>query len=284
MEMMNPKAFSGLTEADCIAVQRQLAALLSDRGPLTARTVRTAAGVDLAYWREGEEERAVCCIVVLDCETGQVLEKRHAAGTVSFPYLPGCLAFRELPLVVEAAAQLSAPPDIYLFDGNGILHPRKMGLAAHASFYLDAPTAGIAKHYFRVEGASFTEPGQEAGSWSDIVKDGSVLGRALRTRRGGEAGVCLHGQPRGPGHRNRPGPPPDRRREPHPPPHPSGGLGDPRAAPDLAGRGVTSHAGAFSSAQRFSPIHAARAAAWSAGCPDESKAVTVLSMLPYSAL
>lgn len=184
IEMMNPKAFSGLTEADCIAVQRQLAALLSDRSPLTARTVRTAAGVDLAYWREGEEERAVCCIVVLDCETGQVLEKRHAAGTVSFPYLPGCLAFRELPLVVEAAAQLSAPPDIYLFDGNGILHPRKMGLAAHASFYLDAPTAGIAKHYFRVEGASFTEPGQEAGSWSDIVRDGSVLGRALRTRRG----------------------------------------------------------------------------------------------------
>lgn len=184
MELLSPRAFPDLTEAECIAIQRRLAALVTQRGPLIARSVRTAAGVDLAYWQKGESERAVCCIVVLDCETGQVLEKRHAAGTVLVPYRPGCLAFRELPLVLEAAAQLSAPPDIYLFDGNGILHPRGMGLAAHASFYLDAPTAGIAKHCFRVEGASFTEPPEEPGTWSDIVKDGAVLGRALRTHRG----------------------------------------------------------------------------------------------------
>ena len=184
MELLSPKAFPDLTEAECIAIQRQLAPLTVQRGPLTAWSVRTAAGVDIAYWQEGETERAVCCIVVIDCETGQVVEKRHAAGTVSVPYRPGCLAFRELPLVLEAAEGLSSLPELYLFDGNGILHPRGMGLATHASFYLNAPTAGLAKHYFRVEGASLTQPQAAAGSYSDIVKDGAVLGRALRTHQG----------------------------------------------------------------------------------------------------
>ena len=103
---------------------------------------------------------------------------------MDFPYIPGCLAFRELPLVLAAAANLNQKPDIFLFDGNGILHPRRMGLASHASFYLAAPTFGIAKHYFRVEGAHFTIPADETGSWSDIVKDGQILGRAVRTHQG----------------------------------------------------------------------------------------------------
>ena len=112
-----------------------------------------------------------------------MVEKRQASGRVAFSYLPGCFAFRELPLVIAAAAKLREWPDIFVFDGNGILHPRSMGLASHASFYLNTPTVGMAKSYFKVEGARFDPPGPEAGMSSDIVREDRVLGRALRTRR-----------------------------------------------------------------------------------------------------
>ena len=183
MELLRPSEFSGLNEADCIKIQEELAGQVVQDGPLTLESIQTVAGVDLAYWREGDRERAVCCIVVIELPGRTVLETRWAAGDVTFPYIPGCLAFRELPLVLEAAALLEHWPDVFVFDGNGVLHPRSMGLAAHASFYLKTPCVGMAKSYFRVEGAEFSMPDPAAGSSSDIVKDGQVLGRALRTHQ-----------------------------------------------------------------------------------------------------
>jgi deoxyribonuclease V len=142
------------------------------------------AGVDLAYWKEGESECAVCCIVVIDMETHEVLEKKHYSGKIEVPYIPGFLAFRELPLVLKTADMLEIKPDIYIFDGNGYLHPRHMGIATHASFYLNKPTIGIAKTYFRVDKKTdYTDPENEAGSYTDIVIDGEVYGRALRTHK-----------------------------------------------------------------------------------------------------
>ncbi|NBI67543.1 endonuclease V [Pseudoflavonifractor sp. 60] len=181
--MLDPRGFSGLTQGDCVRIQEELAGQVVQSGPLTLESLRRVAGVDLAYWREGDRERAVCCIVVIQLPERTVVEKCWAAGDVTFPYIPGCLAFRELPLVVEAAALLEHRPDLFVFDGNGILHPRSMGLASHASFYLNTPTVGMAKSYFKVEGARFDPPGPEAGMSSDIVREGRVLGRALRTRR-----------------------------------------------------------------------------------------------------
>ena len=180
----SPEEFPRLSEEDCIAIQNTLAPYVLQRNTFWEEMPRTAAGVDLAYWRQGEEEMAVCCVVTVDCQTKQVVEKRQASGRVAFSYLPGCFAFRELPLVIAAAAKLREWPDIFVFDGNGILHPRGMGLAAHASFYLRAPTMGVAKHYYRVDGAESAEPGEEPGSFGEIVKEGQVLGRAVRTRRG----------------------------------------------------------------------------------------------------
>ncbi len=182
MELLDVRKFSELSEEACIGIQERLAEKVVEHG--LSFPVRTAAGVDLAYWEEDGEERAVCCIVVVDCETRTAVEKRHASGAVRFPYVPGCLAFRELPLVLAAAETLSHWPDVFIFDGNGLLHPRRMGLAAHASFYLDTPTIGIAKRYSRWEGQSFTMPEASAGSWSDITKGGQVLGCALRTHAG----------------------------------------------------------------------------------------------------
>lgn len=147
-------------------------------------TVKRIAGVDLAYWNSGEDEYAVCCIVVIDAETHEVIEKQRYSGKIEVPYMPGFLAFRELPLILKTAELLETDPDLFIFDGNGYLHPRHMGIATHASFYLNKPTIGIAKTYFRVDQKTdYTEPENEAGSYTDIVIDGEVYGRALRTHK-----------------------------------------------------------------------------------------------------
>ncbi len=146
--------------------------------------LKTAAGVDLAYWEENSGEYAVCCIVIIDIETRKTVEKKHFSGKIEVPYMPGFLAFRELPLILKTVELLETEPDIYIFDGNGYLHPRHMGIATHASFYLNKPTIGIAKTYFRVDKMTdYTEPENEAGSYTDIVIGGEVFGRALRTHK-----------------------------------------------------------------------------------------------------
>ena len=141
------------------------------------REIKTVAGVDLAYWGDNN---AVCCIVVLDYNTHEVLEKEWYAGKVDFPYISGLLAFRELPLILETIKKLKVEPDLYMFDGNGILHPRNMGIATHASFYVNKPTIGVAKSYCFYEPCA--EPDKSFGSYVDIEKDGVVYGRCLRTR------------------------------------------------------------------------------------------------------
>ncbi len=143
--------------------------------------IKTIAGVDLAYWNHNNEEYAVCCIVVVDYITHEVIEKKQYSGKIEVPYMPGFLAFRELPLVLKAIEKLECSPDIYMFDGNGYLHPRNMGIATHASFYLNTPTIGVAKTYFRVDNTDYTEPDSKAGSFTDIVINDEIYGRVLRT-------------------------------------------------------------------------------------------------------
>ncbi|MBR4626952.1 MAG: endonuclease V [Ruminococcus sp.] len=147
-------------------------------------SVKLIAGVDLAYWNKDDEEYAVCCIVIIDANTHEVIEKQHYSGKIEVPYMPGFLAFRELPLILKTVELLESNPDIFIFDGNGYLHPRHMGIATHASFYLNKPTIGIAKTYFRVDKKTdYTEPDNDAGSYTDIVIDGEIYGRALRTQK-----------------------------------------------------------------------------------------------------
>ena len=172
------------SEAELAAEQNALRQKISLCDSFDVAALRTAAGVDLAYWNSGGEEFAVCCIVVIDMNTHEILEKQHVSGKIDVPYMPGFLAFRELPLVLKTAELLQNPPDLYFFDGNGYLHPRHMGIATHASFSLGRPTVGIAKTYFRVDRKTdYTEPENEPGSYTDIVIDGEVYGRALRTQK-----------------------------------------------------------------------------------------------------
>ncbi|WP_079504825.1 endonuclease V [Mesobacillus jeotgali] len=140
------------------------------------------AGVDLAYWSENKVDYCVCCIVVIDYNTKEVIEQVEYVGEVEFPYITGYLAFRELPFILKAVEQLKNIPDLYMFDGNGYLHSRHMGIASHASFHLRKPTIGVAKTYLKIENVDFTIPENVVGAYTDIIINREVYGRALRTR------------------------------------------------------------------------------------------------------
>jgi len=171
------------TEEECIRIQNGLAEKTVLKDAVPPERIKLIAGVDIAYWKDnGGAEYGVCCISVTDRATLREVEQVSAYGKINFPYIHGCLAFRELPLVLSAAEKLKHEPDVFVFDGNGVLHPRKAGLATHASFYLDKPTFGIAKTYYKINGVSFTMPPESAGNFTQIIINGEVLGIALRTR------------------------------------------------------------------------------------------------------
>ena len=170
-------------QTDLLKKQNELIKKINCNDTFDIEKIKTIAGVDLAYWNdENNNESAVCCIVVLDFKSHTIVEKKHCSGKIEVPYMPGFLAFRELPLVMKTAELLESNPDIFMFDGNGYLHPRHMGIATHASFYLNKPTIGVAKTYFRVDKKTdYTEPDKTAGSFTDIIINNEIYGRVLRT-------------------------------------------------------------------------------------------------------
>jgi deoxyribonuclease V len=143
--------------------------------------IKCIAGVDLAYWNVNEKTYGTCCIVVIDYNSKETIEKVYSYGEITVPYIPGFLAFRELPLVMSAVERLLKEPDLYMFDGNGYLHYRHMGIATHASFFLNKPTIGVAKSYLKIQDIDFIMPENQVGAHTDIVINGKVYGRTLRT-------------------------------------------------------------------------------------------------------
>lgn len=178
---MDKETWKTLSLERAVQIQTELWPGVIQSGNRKAEDFETVAGVDLAYWEEEDQEYAVCCIVVLEQKTRKVLESRSVFGKIQVPYIPGCLAFRELPLILETAKALTVFPDLYMLDGNGCLHPRRMGIATHASFYLDRPTIGVAKHYYKIDGAECSMPENEQFAYTDILVRGEIYGRVLRT-------------------------------------------------------------------------------------------------------
>lgn len=171
------------TEKEYIRIQNALQKKIKFQNISNILSIKKVAGIDLAYWNMENKEYAVCCIVVLEKESKQVIEIKYTLGRINVPYIPGCLAFRELPLILETIKKLETSPDLFMFDGNGYLHPRHMGIATHASFYINKPTIGVAKNYYKIENIDYIMPPNEKNAHTDIVIKGEVYGRVLRTQK-----------------------------------------------------------------------------------------------------
>ncbi|KSU82096.1 Endonuclease V [Fictibacillus enclensis] len=176
------KQMDNKVEEKLNVIQHQLRKKIHCENNFSLDELKLVAGVDIAYWSDNEVDYGVCCIQVFDYLTKKVIEEVEYVGKVEFPYISGYLAFRELPLIVKAVQKLKNTPDLYMFDGNGYLHIRNMGIATHASIELGKPTIGVAKTYSKIKNVNFTMPPNSKGTFTDIVVDGEVYGRALRTR------------------------------------------------------------------------------------------------------
>ena len=160
-----------------LEIQQRLAAQVSKRSEVT--TPRFIAGVDISVGKG--EGMATGAVVVLQYPELSVVETKVARGKLDFPYIPGLLSFRESPLTLAACQKLTITPDLILVDGQGIAHPRRLGLASHLGLLLNTPTIGCAKS--RLCG-SHEAPRIEPGSYAEVVDRGEIIGAALRTKLG----------------------------------------------------------------------------------------------------
>ena len=137
------------------------------------------AGVDIsAPDSQGVAQGAV---VVLSYPELNLVEVEIAEAKINLPYIPGLLSFRECPLTLSACQKLNNTPDLVLVDGQGIAHPRRLGLASHLGLFLDVSTIGCAKSILC---GKHQPVGEEVGSYSELIDDGETIGAALRTRAG----------------------------------------------------------------------------------------------------
>lgn len=158
-------------------LQKQLAGKVDTTRPL--RSWKTVAGADVSYNIRGRWLYAA--VVVLDAATLEPIERSGAVAEATFPYVPGLLSFREAPAVLKAFEGLSVRPDVLICDGQGIAHPRRVGLASHLGLWLGLPTIGCAKSRLCGE---YQEPPPERGEWTRLMDQGETIGAVVRSRAG----------------------------------------------------------------------------------------------------
>ena len=126
-----------------------------------------------------ENGMARAAVVLLSYPELEILERHVYEEPIRMEYIPGLLSFRETPCIIGAFAQLKQQPDLVMVDGQGIAHPRRLGIAAHLGLWIDTPTIGCAKTI--LVGAH--EPvGEAVGDWSPLIYQREIIGAALRTR------------------------------------------------------------------------------------------------------
>lgn len=139
--------------------------------------IETVGGADISFNRGSSIVHAG--IVVLSLPSLKLEARSLVTTEVAFPYIPGLLAYREIPALMEAWIQCRLKPDVLILDGHGIAHPRRMGIATHFGILADHPTIGCAKNKLT---GNYIEPGREKGSYSQLMDDGEKIGIVLRSR------------------------------------------------------------------------------------------------------
>ena len=166
-----------VTPKEAVEIQRQLRPRLTLRNRSTR--VHYIAGTDISSSQT--DDTVWAGVVVVEFPGLEPVEEAWTRGKAAFPYVPGLLSFREIPPLISALRKLKITPDVILCDGQGIAHPRGMGLAAHLGLLLDRPTIGCAKS--RLVGTC-SAPALEKGASAELVYSGKVVGCAFRTREG----------------------------------------------------------------------------------------------------
>lgn len=158
-----------------MALQKRLAGLVVCKRQLGP--VATVAGIDVSL----RDKVACAAVVALSYPDLKVVDHAIATRPATFPYIPGLLSFREGPAILDAMSRLSSMPDLLIFDGQGVAHPRRLGIASHIGLLTDIPAIGCAKS--RLCG-QHKEPGFERGSHVALIDNGEIIGAVVRTRRG----------------------------------------------------------------------------------------------------
>lgn len=166
-----------LSISEAVKLQKKLAKRIICKG--RPKKIDCIAGTDLAY--EKSRRLGFCTIILFSYPSLKIIETYFSHDTVEFPYIPGLLTFREGPLFLKTFIKIKAKPDVIIFDGQGIAHPRKLGIATHMGLFLNIPTIGCAKSKLY---GSYDEPGIGKGEESLLYdKNNSPIGTVLRTRK-----------------------------------------------------------------------------------------------------
>lgn len=166
-----------VTIEEAIALQQELRReVVSDR-PINLDAVRLVAGVDVSV----KKNHSQAAVVVVSYPDFQPIETVLAHAPTPFPYVPGLLSFREGPVLEEAFERLQSEPDVFLFDGMGIAHPRRIGIASHMGLWLEKPTIGCGKTLLCGRYAALPD---HKGASAPLVDRGETIGAAVRTRDG----------------------------------------------------------------------------------------------------
>jgi deoxyribonuclease V len=166
-----------VTPQEAIRIQEELRERLRLRPPKAPFKMIAAADVSYSL----ADDRVYAAFLLFSYPDLALMESASARGRVSFPYIPGLLTFREAPILLKAFSRLKARPDLLLFDGQGMAHPRSMGIAAHMGILLNLPAIGCAKSRLFGEEA---EPGPDQGNVIPLLDHGRRVGMIVRTRAG----------------------------------------------------------------------------------------------------
>ncbi|MGM0832853.1 deoxyribonuclease V [Halomonas qinghailakensis] len=169
-----------LAPKEAIALQKTLAKRLETADRIDS--VQHIAGVDIGFEAGGDITRAAVVVLMWQPDSTQhlaVVEQVVHREPTRMPYIPGLLSFREIPAALEAFAKLTIRPELVMVDGQGIAHPRRLGVAAHLGLWLNLPTVGIAKS--RLTG-QYEEVGNMRGDWVPLTSGKDVIGAVLRSR------------------------------------------------------------------------------------------------------
>ena len=160
-----------------IELQKHLARKVIRKSHINIRSIETVAGIDTSY----RGKTACAAVAVLNLENLELLECKTAIQPVEFPYIPGLLSFREGPAILEAMQKLKTRPDILLFDGQGIAHQRRFGIASHIGLLLDRPSIGCAKTKLW---GQYEQPDIRRGCFTYLREADKTIGAVVRTRTG----------------------------------------------------------------------------------------------------